>query len=411
MTKKDNLKKNFIWNSVGSFVNSFISLFFMIIVTRINGIEEAGIFTFAFSLACLFQVIGLFSGRTFQVTNNDKKITNCDFLYNRIYTSTIMIICAIVFLLFKNYSFYKNTIILLLVFFRFIESISDSFYGMLQQDDCLYKVGISLFLKGIFSTIMFFIIDITTKNVILSILSIVVVNLIFFVFYDYKNAKRLIKIKKYDKKVDFKLIRTGMFIFGVTFLTQYILNAPKYEIDRLLTDDLQAFYGIIAMPATIIILCSQMVVQPFLMKIKSIINNNNIKKLNLTLIKISLFIISIGLMSILLAWTAGVPVLKIIYGVDISKYLIGLLIILSGSTFYSISFLLSTVLTAYRKTFVQIVIFGISSLIAPFLSNYLIKNYSIIGASYAYLIIMFILLILYLIYYSFYITKKGVSYE
>ncbi len=406
MAKTDNLKKNFIWNSVGSFVNAFISLFFMIIVTRINGIDEAGIFTFAFSLACLFYVIGYFSGRTFQVTNTDKKITNCDFLYNRFYTSIIMVACSIIFLLFKKYSLYKNTIILLFVLFRFIESIADSLYGILQQDDKLYKVGISLFLKGLFSIIAFFIVDLTTKNVILSILSIIIVNIIILIFYDLKNTKKLIKIKKFDRNINYKLIKTGVFIFGVAFLTQYILNAPKYEIDRLLTDDLQAFYGIIAMPATIIILCSQMIVQPVLMKLKTIINNNNTKELNLNLIKISLLIILIGIISIILAWIAGVPVLKLIYGVDISKYLLGLLLILLGSIFYSISFLISTVLIAYRKTFVQIVIFAISSLIAPFLSNYLIKNYNIIGASYAYLIIMFVLLMLYIIYYVFYISSK-----
>ena len=58
---KNNLKKNFIWNLIGSTINSFTSLIFLIIVTRINGIEAAGIFTFAFSTACLFYIIGIYS--------------------------------------------------------------------------------------------------------------------------------------------------------------------------------------------------------------------------------------------------------------------------------------------------------------------------------------------------------------
>ena len=49
-----NLKKDFIWNMIGSTFSSFNSLFFLIIVTRINGSNEAGIFTFAFSTACYF---------------------------------------------------------------------------------------------------------------------------------------------------------------------------------------------------------------------------------------------------------------------------------------------------------------------------------------------------------------------
>ena len=34
-----NLKKNFIWNMIGMTLNSFNSLFFMIIVTRLNNLK------------------------------------------------------------------------------------------------------------------------------------------------------------------------------------------------------------------------------------------------------------------------------------------------------------------------------------------------------------------------------------
>ena len=110
-----NMKKNFAWNMIGSLVNSVTSLFFMIIVTRINGVDEAGIFTFAFSLACLFQVISNYSGRTFQVTNTDDCITDSDFIYHRYLTSIMMILCLLVYLLFKDYSKMKVLAIFLLV--------------------------------------------------------------------------------------------------------------------------------------------------------------------------------------------------------------------------------------------------------------------------------------------------------
>ena len=57
-------KKNFIWNTIGSTFNSFTSLLFMIVLTRINGTNQSGIFAFCFSLACLLQIIGKYSGRT-----------------------------------------------------------------------------------------------------------------------------------------------------------------------------------------------------------------------------------------------------------------------------------------------------------------------------------------------------------
>ena len=49
--EKENVqfRKNFIWNVLGTGLNAFNSLFFMIIVTRLNGVDQAGIFTIAFS--------------------------------------------------------------------------------------------------------------------------------------------------------------------------------------------------------------------------------------------------------------------------------------------------------------------------------------------------------------------------
>ena len=54
--------KNVIWNMIGATTNAFNSLLFTIIVTRINGLNDAGIFTYAFATACLLYVIGVLSG-------------------------------------------------------------------------------------------------------------------------------------------------------------------------------------------------------------------------------------------------------------------------------------------------------------------------------------------------------------
>ena len=44
-------RKNFIWNLTGTTINTLTSLVYMIIATRINGLDQAGVFSFAFSNA------------------------------------------------------------------------------------------------------------------------------------------------------------------------------------------------------------------------------------------------------------------------------------------------------------------------------------------------------------------------
>ena len=145
--KNDNIKKNFLWNTIGTSLNAFNSLFYMIIVTRINGVNDAGIFTFAFSTACLFYVIGIYSGRSYQVTENDKKISDSDYFYTKIITCMIMILISILNCFINQYSIYKISVIMFLVLYKSIEAFSEFTYAVIHKNDELYKVGKSMFYK------------------------------------------------------------------------------------------------------------------------------------------------------------------------------------------------------------------------------------------------------------------------
>ena len=153
--EKKEFLRNFIWNSLGTGINSFNSLFFLIIVTRINGIEIAGIFSIAYATATILYTLAMYSGRLCQVTDIENRIKDKDYITNRALTCFIMIIGAICFLLIKRYSAFKTTIFALLAIFKAIESFSDILYGVMQKNNLLYKSGMSLSLKGFIGIILF----------------------------------------------------------------------------------------------------------------------------------------------------------------------------------------------------------------------------------------------------------------
>ena len=133
-------KRNVIWNIVGATTNAFTSLIFAIIATRINGITEAGVFSFSYALACWFYVVGIYAGRVFQVTDRTNKNSDTDYIYNRIFTCIIMIVSAILFSFIKRYDVYKAGMITLLCLFRAIEAFGECLYAIVQKNGKLYKV-------------------------------------------------------------------------------------------------------------------------------------------------------------------------------------------------------------------------------------------------------------------------------
>ena len=399
MEKDIQFKKNFIWNILGTGLNAFNSLFFLITVTRVNGIDNAGIYTIAFSTACIIYIVGVYAGRIYQVTEPDKNITDKEYIINRIITTISMLILVIIFCFMRKYDFFKLVVFLLLTIYKALEAFSDVIYGILQKNEKLDIAGKSLFFKSLFSVIAFVIIDIITKNMIISIISIILINLVILVFYDLKKGFKFVDLKLPVKRENIiKIFKAGFFTFAISFLGMYVLNAPKYAIDSYLENNYQTIFGIIVMPATVISLVAQFLIHPYLNQIVAIYEEKDLKRLNKLTFKLITYIIVVGVISSILAYSLGTQVLGVIYGLDLSAYRLGLLIIIIASTLYTIGVIYSSILTTVRETFSQFIIYIIMAIFAFIVANFCTKVRQINGAVISYLLIMAMQFLIYTVY-------------
>ena len=148
------MKKNVIWNFIGLSFNAFISLFLLVIIKRVNGMDISGIFSYSFSLCALFFVASMYYTRAYQLSNYNDTKSFKDFFVFRIIASCLSLIILFIFSIVNHFDSFKITIIILIMFFRTIEAISDCFYGLIQESGNLYKVGISMFLKNFIGIIV-----------------------------------------------------------------------------------------------------------------------------------------------------------------------------------------------------------------------------------------------------------------
>ena len=403
----NNTKKNVIWNMIGTTANAFNSLFFMIIVTRINGLKDSGIFTLAFSLACLFCFIGNYEGRVFQVTDVKQDFSNKEYVVHRISSCILMMVTVLIYCLIMKYDAYKMSVTFALCFMKCCEVFSDVFYGVLQKNDNLELVGKSLFFKSIASILVFVVLDMVTKNLLLSCVGLDLIWLVVLFLYDIPKTKNLIQNEEKISLMNIiKLYKDGFFSFSILFLAVYLVNAQKYALDGIVVESLQAVFGIVLMPATIISLACQYLLQPILNTVANLYALGQKKEFNILIFKSSLLVLVFGLVCIIGAYLFGIPVLNILYGVNISDYKLCLILIIVGAIFYSLSTLVSAALTTIRHTFVQFIVYSVTSLFALFVSKLFIINFSLIGASLAYLLCMFIQFLLYLLIYIYIMRKQ-----
>ena len=375
--------KDFIWNTLGTGLNSFNSLFFLIIVTRINGINDAGIFSIAYSTALILYTIGLYSGRLCQVTDTENKIKDKDYILNRAITCLLMIVLGAGFLVIKQYPTYKTMVFILLCIFKATEAFAEIIYGIMQKQDLLYRVGQSLTIKSLVGIIAFLLVDLLTHNLILACLSMIIINIVTIIVFDFiLISKGLIDTtSKVNLSNVWAIFKSEFFVFANSFLGIYVLNAPKYAIDNYLTEELQAVYGYIVMPGTVMVLFAQFVVLPFLNKLKELYAAKDFENFKAIIRKIRLCVVAFGIFAVLAAYLLGPEVLGLIYGENLKDYRIDLTLIIGSYIFYSISYVNLVVLTTMRTTFAQFVVYIITALIALIGSNVLVQAYGVNGGA------------------------------
>lgn len=400
----ENKKRDFIWNLIGTSINSFNSLFFMIVINHINLKSEAGVFTYAYSLICLFFILATFYNRVYQISKSDK-FSSKDFILYRVLSSILTVIIVFLFSIINGYNLFKLSVIMLICLFRMIEAISDAVYGVLQYKGYLYKSGISLSLKGIIGLIGFTLVDYFTKSITLALVSLIILNLAFFYFYDYKNVKEYLSGKASFNNI-LLILKETLPIFIYSFLAMYVANICKYMLDYFDTEEAQNIFGIIFMPSTVIGLCSAYIVVPIITSLNDLLKSKKYKEFNKLVSKMMIILVGVGMVAIIGAYILGIPVLNVLYGMDLSNYKNLLLLVLVGATFYTLANVYSQVLVLLNVHKMQTLIYVVMSIVSTLICYLLISSYKLSGSVYSYVIFMFILLILYLILYFYTLIKR-----
>ena len=394
-------KKDYIWNSIGSFLQSAISPILLIVITRLNGVGDSGLFSFAMSLSVVFWAISLWGGRTYQVSDVKKEFSSGDYIVVRFISSLIVAVFSISFCILSGYDLIKTELIMVLVSFKILESIADSMYGVLQIHNKLYIVGISLTMKSVFGFIIFAIVDILTKNIVHGALSIFIVNIAVVIFYDIPWMKHVESVGLTKKNImqAEKIMKKTAEVFVIVFLTMFSLNIPRYFLDKYHYDQI-GYFGIMAMPITLLTLFISFVLQPNVVNLSELLKEKKIKEFTKIVSKIDFITFTLGILFVVSSYLIGVWALNTVFGIDINNFRIDLTIMVIGAVanaFVSIYVNLLIILRRFKGQFYTLLV---TNILAVVLSIYLIDKLAMLGSVLVFMTISFLQAIILLFIYK-----------
>lgn len=393
-------KHSYIWNMIGSMLMAFQSVIMLMILTRTLGLLEAGIFTIAYANANLFLTIGKYGMRYFQVSDVKNQFRFNEYGMSRMITSITMLVVSALYVIYaassNGYSMEKTQVIIWMCIFKVVDVVEDVYHGLYQRENRLDIASRVMSVRMIVTIVVFGIALISLKDLLISLIITTVVTTILFVLFTLWTFPAFQVVKE---KVDWKkvilLLKLCFPLFAGSFLSFYIGNAPKYAIDAMLTDELQACYGFIAMPVFVIGLLNSFIFNPMLYQMSILWNERKVKKFVLkTCIQIGIVVI-ITVVCIIGAYLIGVPVLSWLYNTDLSPYRAELLILLLGGGFLGLSGLLNAVITIIRNQNSLMWGYAIVAVLAYVFSNGVVDKYRMMGASVLYTVLMGILCLIF----------------
>lgn len=395
----ESVKKNFIWNMLGSGIYAITSMILVIAVVRSIGEEKGGVFAIALTLSQMLIYIAYFEMRTFQVTDVKNEYKFKDYYTAKLFTCTAMLVISLVYILLKGYSNEKAIIIFLMCIYKMIDGYADAFEADFQKIGRLDLAGKSLCFRTIFSTTVFIVAIFFSKHTILSLIIAIIVAIIGVYIFNILIIKDFDKIEiTKDFRIIINVLKSCFPLFAGVFLWTYILSASRIAIDANMPSEYQTYYTALFMPVSIINLFCTFVFRPILTTLSESYGNNEMGSFRNSIMKSITIMIGFTSFCMAGAYFIGIPILSWLYDCNLSPYRFELVFLMMSGGLNALSVIMYYILTIMRRRKSILAGYVFAAALAMVISSPLVKLYGILGAAWSYFIVTLFLCLLFLVF-------------
>ena len=394
------VRDGYMWNSASGMMNAVQSLIILVFITRFVGIEEAGIFSIAYAVGVLLQMFATYGVGNFQITDIKEKYSFSDYFWNRSITVLVSLAllagyCALKSA-FNDYSAEKTLIVLLIGAWKLVDSTENVFYAMFQQKGRL-DIGAKCYTIRMTASLVLYCALLTAGVSFTASTAVTVVFSVVFAFFLIKKKLPVfcVRITRPCKDTLVSLFRGCLPLCVGTTLANYVGNAPKYVIDQYMDDNAQAYFGYIMMPAFVILVLSNFIYQPVIRDFGVLWTEGKTREFSLKCAKMCAAIGGITALVLIGGYFLGIPVLSLIYGVDLDGCTAEFMVLLLGGGVYAMVSFMMIMLTTVRSRNIIAVGFAAGTLCALLSGKLLVAKSGMMGASYLYLITNALLFLLF----------------
>jgi O-antigen/teichoic acid export membrane protein len=405
------LRRNFSWTFTGNLIYAASQWGMLVVLAKLGSPEMVGQFTLGLAVTAPVIMFTNLQLRGIQATDAKGDYVFSDYLGLRLIGTGLALLIIAGITLKAGYRWETSLVILTIALAKAFESISDVFYGLIQQHERMDRIAIALMIKGPLSLLLLGIGVSVTGSVVGGAIGLAIAWGLVLFGWDLRNGRLILNNSSHQKeepdllvtdaepvkgqnpwyprwhrKTLVKLVWLALPLGFVMMLISLNTNIPRYFIERYLGE---RELGIFAAMSYLMVVGSMVVsalaesASPRLAKYYAGGNSTAFRTLMLKLVGVGLML---GTAGVFVAVVAGKPILTLLYKPEYAERadLFAWLMVAAGMGY--VSSFLGYGMTAARYFQVQMPLFVLvtgSSAIACF---WLIPTQGVRGAAIALII-------------------------
>jgi len=201
------LRRNFSWTFTGNLVYAASQWGMLVLLAKLGSPEMVGQFTLGLAVTAPVIMFTNLQLRAIQATDAKKQYVFADYLGLRLIGTGLALLIIAGITLKAGYRWETSLVILAIGLAKAFESISDVFYGLIQQHERMDRIAIALMIKGPLSLLFLGIGVLFTKTVLGGAVGLAIAWAIVLFACDIRNGALILKSSQKAERDNF--VETG----------------------------------------------------------------------------------------------------------------------------------------------------------------------------------------------------------
>ena len=370
--------------SLGGVFLMFTQWLISVLLARLGGFADAGVFSLAMSISNVFTFFGSYGMRNYQVSDTKGRFTQGQYLYTRAALFLAAIAGCAVYLAVTPYTGVERAAIFLYLLYSFWLYINDVLMASIQLHGHLEVNGYANLLKGAVCFPAFIVSYLWRHDLLFSLGLMVLATAFTTLTYEltqYKKYETPAWPKAADGRAVLEICRICFPLMVASLLPVVVQAYPRRLINLRLGNTQLGYYSSLFAPTALLTTMMPTLIIGFVPQVAETWQSRDRRGFLNVLAKCYGAVIVITLLAEAAVLMAGRPVMRLVFGEEIMPYFSIMYYAVLASGLNTLTVCGRSILTGIRKSTSLMVMSGIELLLTVALSGVFIDRMGILGAA------------------------------